>query len=619
MASFASGANVFLSSDRKIVSICPNISTERGAASVVNVHPKEPKIIYCSGKFIVIRSIDNPDDCFVYRGHTFQTTVAKFSPNGFWVCSADVSGKAKIWSYDHPEHLCKLETMVFNGPVLDVDWDFESKKIVAVGEGAGMMAKCFMWDTGNSVGEMVGHNKKIRSVAYKPTRPFRIMTGSEDMRTIFYAGPPFKLDHSNDTHANFVNCVRYSPNGAHCISVSADKKIQFYDGATGLPAGEIPNAHAGTIYSIAFSPDSKKFLTASADKSVKLWDIAAMTCEQTFTFSTDPQIGDMQVAVAWSSTFMLSVSLNGDINILNMAEPVAPARIIQGHQVSITSMYLDRTTSTLFTGSFDGVIMSRNLSTGSATKIKGSDKRNICGGAHSGKVIGLGMIEGGELVSAGWDDCLRYTNCATLLSSGDQALIGQPCGMANGTMIGVATNKGLYIYAGRVQIAALNCLDYEPTCISILDAGQELAVGGNDSKVHVYSIVGNVISTKFVINGRNIISSLSYSPDGLHLAVGDSGRLIEVYERATWAPKINGKWVFHTSRITSLAWSPSGRFVASGSSDENIFIWDFENPNEKIQIPFAHMGGVTGLDWLDNKVLVSIGNDNSIVTWNTSV
>jgi hypothetical protein len=66
------------------------------------VHPKESKIIYPSGKFIIVRSIENPDDCFVYRGHSVQTTVAKFSGNGFWVCSADISGKVKVWSWDHP-------------------------------------------------------------------------------------------------------------------------------------------------------------------------------------------------------------------------------------------------------------------------------------------------------------------------------------------------------------------------------------------------------------------------------------------------------------------------------------------------------------------------------------
>ena len=54
---------------------------------------------------------------------------------------------------------------------------------------------------------------------------------------------------------------------------------------------------------------------------------------------------------------MLSVSLNGNINILHRCNsPDAPERTIQAHQVSITALHFDRTTSKLYTGSFDGVI-----------------------------------------------------------------------------------------------------------------------------------------------------------------------------------------------------------------------------------------------------------------------
>lgn len=130
----------------------------------------------------MVKNYLNPSECFVYRGHAQPTTVAKFSPNGFWVASADTSGKVRIWSWDNPEHLTKLETPVFAAPVYDLDWDHESKKIVAVGDGSGILVKCFQWDTGSAAGEMMGHNKRVLSVAYKPTRPFRVMSGGEDMR-----------------------------------------------------------------------------------------------------------------------------------------------------------------------------------------------------------------------------------------------------------------------------------------------------------------------------------------------------------------------------------------------------------------------------------------------------
>ena len=50
-----------------------------------------------------------------------------------------------------------------------------------------------MWDTGTNVGDISGHNKAINSVAYKPTRPFRVATAGEDCKSGFFEGPPFKL------------------------------------------------------------------------------------------------------------------------------------------------------------------------------------------------------------------------------------------------------------------------------------------------------------------------------------------------------------------------------------------------------------------------------------------
>ncbi len=92
------GANCFLSNESNVKTIGPNPSTVRGASVHINFHPRENKIIYPSGKFFVVRNLDDPSDCFIYRGHSVTTTVAKFSPNGYWVASADSSGKVVYFS-----------------------------------------------------------------------------------------------------------------------------------------------------------------------------------------------------------------------------------------------------------------------------------------------------------------------------------------------------------------------------------------------------------------------------------------------------------------------------------------------------------------------------------------
>ena len=63
---------------------------------------------------------------------------------------------------------------------------------MGVGMGAQLMGKVIMWDSGNSVGEISGHMKKINACSYKSTRPFRIVTGGEEGKVNFYEGPPFK-------------------------------------------------------------------------------------------------------------------------------------------------------------------------------------------------------------------------------------------------------------------------------------------------------------------------------------------------------------------------------------------------------------------------------------------
>ena len=97
MSQFESGANVFVTSPHLDKLLGPNPSTERGNKTVIGAHPKEPRIIYPCGKFVVVKNVEDPSDCFIYRGHSFPVTVAKFSTNGFWVASADTSGKIRVW------------------------------------------------------------------------------------------------------------------------------------------------------------------------------------------------------------------------------------------------------------------------------------------------------------------------------------------------------------------------------------------------------------------------------------------------------------------------------------------------------------------------------------------
>ena len=56
----------------------------------------------------------------------------------------------------------------------------------------------FLWDSGSSVGEIMGHSKFINAIDYRPVRPFRVVTAGEDKKLGYFEGPPFRYKRAMD-------------------------------------------------------------------------------------------------------------------------------------------------------------------------------------------------------------------------------------------------------------------------------------------------------------------------------------------------------------------------------------------------------------------------------------
>ena len=57
------------------------------------------------------------------------------------------------------------------------------------GQGKQSFTKVFLWDTGSAIGDVSGSTKLVNSCDFKPSRPFRVATASEDFAVSFYEGP----------------------------------------------------------------------------------------------------------------------------------------------------------------------------------------------------------------------------------------------------------------------------------------------------------------------------------------------------------------------------------------------------------------------------------------------
>jgi WD40 repeat protein len=245
---------------------------------VLGADPKGKTFLYVNGNSVFIRSIDSPLDCDVYTEHSHQVHAAKYAPSGFYIASADQTGKVRIWDTTNKEHILKNEFQPLSGCVKDLQWSSDNQRIVVGGEGREKFGHVFSADTGTSVGEIMGTSKPINSVDFKPTRPFRCVVASEDNSVCYFEGPPFKWKKTLSEHERFVNAVRYAPNGERFASGAADGRLFVYDGKTGDKLFEINGAsggtaHAGSVYSLCWDPTSALILTVSGDKTAKVWNV----------------------------------------------------------------------------------------------------------------------------------------------------------------------------------------------------------------------------------------------------------------------------------------------------------------------------------------------------------
>ncbi|KAJ3333532.1 hypothetical protein HDU93_008486, partial [Gonapodya sp. JEL0774] len=583
----------------------------RGQYTQLSSDPKGENIVYTNGRSVFVRNLKNPEQAWEYTGHPAAATVARFSPSGFYVASADVNGNVRIWDTINDEHISKLEIRPISGKINDLAWDSESKRIIAVGEGRDKFGHAFLYDSGSSVGEIGGHSKAINGVSIRPVRPFKAVTASEDGTVNFFNGVPFKLASTLKDHTRFVHAAKFSPDGAHFVTVGADGKIYLYKGDTAEKLGDLnsdPESHKGSILAVSWSPDSKHVVTSSADCTAKIWDIAAGKVVQTVTFNEKSTFLDQQVGNVWTAAgYIVSLSLSGDLNYIEVGSS-KPTRVVKGHQKAITAL-TKLSPTTLYSGSYDGLVLRWSLDTGVPQPIVGT--------GHSNQVNDMGVV-GGKVITAGMDDTLRVV---------DEDRFESDVVSTKTVPKSISTSQHLAVIAGVGEITVLRDgrklssteISYSGSAAAVHPSGTTVAVGGEDGRIRFYALDGASGALKehgeALDANKAALTTMAYSPDGSLLAAADSQRKILVFDAPTGKLKLD-EWVFHTARVNSLSWSPSGKRCVTGSLDTNVHVWSVDEPMKFIAIKNAHLESVNGVTFLDEDTIATGGQDGALRVWN---
>jgi WD40 repeat protein len=146
--------------------------------------------------------------------------------------------------------------------------------------------------------------------------------------------------------------------------------------------------------------------------------------------------------------------------------------------------------------------------------------------------------------------------------------------------------------------------------------GKTLASGSWDNTIKLWDVATGKART--AVTERFVDFPLAFSPDSKTLAYVvpldvEDWATIKLLEVATGKQQFAFKKGHRGVMVTSLAFSPDGKTLASGCQDKTIKLWDLAMGNEQAALEHAH--GVSSLAFSpDGKTLAAASND-TIKLW----
>lgn len=196
--------------------------------------------------------------------------------------------------------------------------------LVLVGTGVtGLYGRAAVYqvETGQLVGEMIGHSDEVESAIFSADGRY-IATASYDRKILLWDAATFQLIRSFDGHNGAVLSIAFTPDGTLLISGSADETVKVWDVQTGRRLDTMSQPE-GEVMAVAVTPDGKLVLSGSADNRLRVWRLLSTKDERINPLLTSRYIDQsplVMLAITPDATRCVVVGESGNLKTISMKD-----------------------------------------------------------------------------------------------------------------------------------------------------------------------------------------------------------------------------------------------------------------------------------------------------------